>query len=125
MVPPGLLAQLGYDLVHPLGGVDVATPHYACGAEAQKLQGQGYQMFATKAQAQSGAAAVNKQTSPTSPGNPLSGLAAIGDFFGRLGQANTWIRIGEVALGLLLVAIGVAKMTNVVPIATKIAGVIK
>ena len=28
-------------------------------------------------------------------GNPLKGLAAIGDFFARLTEANTWLRIGE------------------------------
>lgn len=53
--------------------------------------------------------------------NPLSGLAAIGDFFGRLGQANTWIRVAEVGLGIVLISIGIAKITNAVPIATKIA----
>lgn len=47
--------------------------------------------------------------------NPLAGLF----------QANIWIRVGEVVLGLILIAIGVAKMTNVVPIATKIAKMVK
>lgn len=38
---------------------------------------------------------------------PLSGLAAIGDFFQRLTQANTWMRVGEVVVGLILLGIGV------------------
>lgn len=53
--------------------------------------------------------------------NPLSGLAAIGDFFSRLSQANTWLRIGEGLLGIILIAVGLAKMTHAVPAATKIA----
>jgi len=36
----------------------------------------------------------------------LGGVQAIGDFFNRLTQANTWIRVGEVAAGLLLLWIG-------------------
>ena len=47
--------------------------------------------------------------------NPLSGIAAVGDFFQRLTQANTWIRIGEVIIGVLLVAVGVAKLSGVSP----------
>ncbi len=31
------------------------------------------------------------------------------------------MRVGQVVLGLLLIAVGVAKMTGAVPIATKIA----
>jgi hypothetical protein len=39
--------------------------------------------------------------------NPLSGVNAIGDFFNRLTQPNTWIRVGEVVAGLLLIYVGV------------------
>lgn len=52
---------------------------------------------------------------------PLSGLAAIGDFFARLTQASTWIRVGEVVLGLILIAVGVARITHAIPAATRIA----
>lgn len=38
--------------------------------------------------------------------NPLTGLAAIGDFFHRLTEANTWIRVGEVLAGVLVLYIG-------------------
>jgi hypothetical protein len=55
----------------------------------------------------------------------LTGLAAIGDFFSKLSQGNTWIRIGEAFLGLILIAAGLAKLTHAVPIATKIASVVK
>lgn len=53
--------------------------------------------------------------------NPLTGLAAIGDFFQRLTQASTWIRVGEVLLGLILLAAGLARITHAVPAATRIA----
>lgn len=53
--------------------------------------------------------------------NPLSGLAAIGDFFHRLAEGNTWIRIGEGLLGIILIALGIARMTHAVPVATQIA----
>ena len=86
--------------------------------------------FATKAQAQ----AWITKTETDLPGahlaglgapNPLSGLSSIGDFFSRLGEANTWIRVGEVVIGVILIAVGVAETTNAVPIATKIAGYVK
>jgi hypothetical protein len=38
--------------------------------------------------------------------NPLAGLAAIGDFFNRLTEPQTWLRVGEVAAGLLLLYLG-------------------
>lgn len=43
--------------------------------------------------------------------NPLAGLF----------QKNLWLRIAEVGLGLLLLTVGVAKLTNAIPLATKIA----
>jgi hypothetical protein len=36
----------------------------------------------------------------------IAGVAAIGDFFNRLTQPSTWIRVGEVAAGLLLLYLG-------------------
>ncbi len=54
-------------------------------------------------------------------GGPLAGLASVANFFGQLGQANTWIRVGEVLLGLVLLAVGVARITHTIPAATKIA----
>jgi hypothetical protein len=38
----------------------------------------------------------------------LGGLAAIGDFFNRLTQPNTWVRVGEFAAGALLVYVGLS-----------------
>ena len=46
--------------------------------------------------------------------NPIAGLF----------QGSIWLRVAEVALGLLLVAVGVAKLTNAIPAATKLAGAV-
>lgn len=48
--------------------------------------------------------------------NPLpaiadaTGLSTVAAFLAKLGQAALWLRVGEVALGLVLVAVGVAKL---------------
>lgn len=54
----------------------------------------------------------------------VGGTAGITDFLGRLTQAATWLRVAEVALGLVLIAVGLARITHAVPIATKIAGAV-
>jgi hypothetical protein len=51
----------------------------------------------------------------------VTGTASVTDFLSRLTQANTWERVGMVALGMLLIAVGVAHITHAVPIATKVA----
>jgi len=42
----------------------------------------------------------------------LSGLAAIGDFFARLGDPNTWIRVAKVIAGGTLLIVGLAHMSG-------------
>lgn len=51
----------------------------------------------------------------------VPGLSQIGAFFSSLVQANTWERIAEVLLGTILIAVGIAHMTKIVPAATAIA----
>jgi hypothetical protein len=41
--------------------------------------------------------------------------------FGAIFQAHIWVRVAEVALGLILIAVGLARLTDAVPAATKIA----
>ena len=57
--------------------------------------------------------------------NPLSGLDAIGNFFGKLGESSTWMRVGEVLIGLIILGIGVNALFDNKPlqIVTKTAGV--
>lgn len=56
---------------------------------------------------------INAGLPGSTPANPLSGLAAIGDFFNKLSDANTWLRVFEVGLGIVLIAVGVAHMTGI------------
>jgi hypothetical protein len=51
----------------------------------------------------------------------VSALTSVTQFLGNLANANLWMRVGEVVLGLILIAVGVAELTHAVPIATKIA----
>jgi hypothetical protein len=101
-----------------LGGANqYQVAEAATAAEAAKLQGEGYKgPYATKAEAQSAAnTATSKATStefnPSLP-NPLSGVNAIGAFFNKLGEANTWIRAGKVIIGGLLLVVGLVHITG-------------
>jgi hypothetical protein len=49
-------------------------------------------------------------------------LQAIGDFFAKLGQANLWIRVGEVILGVILLAVGAARITHAENFISKAVG---
>ena len=42
----------------------------------------------------------------------IPGVKSIGDFFGRLAEGNTWIRVAEAVLGLGLVIVGLAKLAS-------------
>lgn len=103
--------------------------------------------FATKALAQASADKYNKQPtsqknvgSQTGAANAPSGISGptpgftggianplndLNSFFSNLSNANTWLRVGEVVLGIVLIAVGLARMTNAVPIATSIAKAVK
>lgn len=54
--------------------------------------------------------------------NPLSYLGNIGDFFYRLTQGATWLRVGEVGVGILLIYLGIKASTTSLPSAGKAAG---
>lgn len=44
--------------------------------------------------------------------NVLSGIDAIGNFFNKLGEKELWIRVAEVALGLLLIGVALGKLSG-------------
>ena len=69
-----------------------------------------------------GATATGIQTASILPGwtNPLTTLLS------NLANANTWVRVGEVVLGLILLAVGAARLThapNLISTAVKAAAV--
>jgi hypothetical protein len=45
-------------------------------------------------------------------GNPLTGINAIGDFFSRLEDPHTWVRVGEFLAGGILLWIGLNALTR-------------
>lgn len=58
-----------------------------------------------KAFANKGVAGTAKSAASSLP-NPLTGVNAVGDFFNRLTEGNTWVRVGEVLAGVLLLYLG-------------------
>lgn len=81
--------------------------------------------YPTQAQAQ--AAANQLSTLPTKITGAVNavGSSVVNDALKPLFNANIWLRVAEVIAGLLLVAIGVAELTKAIPVATKIAGMVK
>ena len=68
---------------------------------------------------QAGAGLIPKALTGTAQGigkvpgaSTLTGLDAIGGFFNQIGQANTWIRVGEAILGIVLIGVGIARITG-------------
>ena len=91
-------------------------------AQAQKaagiaVNGKAFGPYATKAAAQA-AVKAGKVTGDKTAGGALitgaaiPGVANIGAFFDRLGQAATWIRVVEIILGGALILAGVAKLMS-------------
>lgn len=56
-------------------------------------------------------------------GTSLAGLSQIGDFFGRLAEGSTWVRVAEVIIGLGLIVVGLAKLASGTSIG-KLAGTV-
>ena len=107
-IPPG-----GPWFVFPTGTIQRQSNPIA----AEALTKVGWIGFPTQADAKAYADALHGL------GKTVTGaVTSTTDFLSRLTDPNTWIRIAEVVLGLVLIAVGVAKLTNAVPIATKVAG---
>jgi hypothetical protein len=56
-------------------------------------------------------------------GQIVNGISLSG-FLSALTNPNTWLRVAEVGLGVILLAVGLAHLTGAVPAATKVAGVL-
>lgn len=114
----GQPGSAGASTTYPQWGYNQAGSIVRASSSSQKLSYEqaGYlDWFTSKAAAQ---AAYAGSTGVLGTGNlPVpSGLAAVGDFFNKLGQAGTWIRVAEVFLGLALIIAGVAKLASGTPI---------
>ena len=117
--------------VYPQWGIGGGTPGSSAGwkvvearNESQKLtySEQGYlTWYSSDAAAKNAIASEESPYQSGEPQNAIPGLAQIGDFFGSLTQGSTWVRVGQVVLGVILIAVGVARITHAVPAATRIA----
>lgn len=59
-----------------------------------------------------GAIAGLGQATQTLAGNPLDALTSIGDFFSRLTEASTWIRVLEIGAGILIGYVGLKALVT-------------
>lgn len=77
--------------------------------------------FSTEADAKAFAAGNTISKVKAGAGAAENATTGVADFLSRLTSANLWMRIGEAVLGIVLIAIGLARITHAVPIATAIA----
>jgi hypothetical protein len=131
-ISPGAPGTVAPTAGYPQYGVGGGTPGSSAGwnvivahneLEKASDEANGYlQWFGTNAAAK---AFISSESSEAgSGGNPLSGVDAIGDFFHRLTEKSTWTRVGEVAVGGILLYAGVRALSqgNAVAGAAKKAG---
>ena len=107
---------------YPQWGIGGGTPGSSAGwktveaknaAQKNAFIGQGFDIwFTSQAAAQSFLSTEENPVASGQPQNAIPGLSSIGDFFQRLTQANTWIRIAKAVVGGALVLIGLAHMTG-------------
>ena len=97
------LDNLGNNLFGGLGWHELDIPGSATEAQAAVEAEREFPngKTPTTSLATGAANAVSNET-----GIPVTGVAAIGDFFARLGKPNTWLRVAEAVAGLMLLAIG-------------------
>lgn len=87
--------------------------------------------FADQADAQKYKNAIGTGAILPPGGTPIVGSLGRGttqtiqDVLGGFNLGSWFLRIGEILLGLVLIGVGLAKITNAVPLATKIAGAVK
>lgn len=81
-------------------------------AEQQQKAGPGEQNASNLAAAAGQAVANDAAAAARAAANDIPGVAQAGDFFGALTQKNTWIRVGKIAIGGLLLIIGLAHITG-------------
>lgn len=106
--------------------IDPSDPDYALLKKGQAVNLVGQSMvawkgpYATQTEAQTAAAAKpgpgpGEATQNFVQGS-LPGLAGIGDFFSRLSEGSTWIRVAEVIVGIGLIIAGLATVAKGTPI---------
>src|ERR1700735_3795899 len=83
-----------------------STVEHLTGNAYKQAIAEGNKPYLTRAAAEAVLKPLYKASQAGHIPDPLSGVDAIGDFFSRLTEANTWIRVGEFAGGALLLHVG-------------------
>jgi hypothetical protein len=110
--------------------------HVTNGPEAVALEATGWKAFPTLAAAQAfasqnplkrvGGAATGPAASAVSAARKVAApFIDLGQFLGNLANANLWVRVGQVVLGLALLTVGLAKLIEGTSVGDKAAGVAK
>lgn len=120
-IAPGVVLP-GQENTYPQYGVGGGTPGSSAGwnvvtahnaSEKLGYENQGYLIwFTSNAEAQAEISSESSAYGSGEPQNAIPGLTQIGDFFGRLAEGSTWIRVAEVLIGLGLIAVGLAKLAS-------------
>lgn len=79
---------------------------------ATGLCSSGWTGFATMAEAKAFATSGPAGTVKAPVEALHTGIDAVGAFFNRLTEGNTWLRIAEGTLGIILIAVALAKLTG-------------
>lgn len=99
------------------GEADLLISDYAA-AVREKAQPGGKNASNPVAAAVQGDASYAK--SAASAAASATGINAIGNFFGGLSQKNTWIRVGKISIGGVMILIAVSKLTGAGSVISKI-----
>lgn len=104
------------------GRLPIAVTHYVVVQSATRPGAAVAGPFTTQADAQNALNNLNAEgNSPASFASETGHQIASATGIGALFQASIWIRVGEVVLGLVLLAVGLARITHALPIATAVA----
>lgn len=81
--------------------------------------------FASKTDAETVAHKYSIPADASAAGAAAAGaISGVDSFLAKLSDSNTWLRVVEIMLGAILVAIGLAKLTHAIPAATKTAATV-
>lgn len=131
MANPWFVVEEDWPTVHPTGVKEFpyqaasqsAIPlnmSYVAGPFTSQAAAQAYISNPSSGASQSGGVVSPSPEAPQSQANvptpslsnPLAPLADIGNFFHELTQLNTWIRVAEVGVGIILVYVGVKALAS-------------
>jgi hypothetical protein len=128
VVPEGTIGQLVQDLTSALnnpltgGGTHIGAIVHVV-ESASTPAGAVAGPYAAESTAQSVADTYNGQVQSNLPAaqlvqsgaNAIPGVSDIGDLAHRLTEASTWVRVGEVAVGVIILWAGIRAMTSGTP----------